>query len=366
MRRGKVTVGRPITVGIPRAFGFYLYYPMWKEFFEALGVRVVASSPTTREILDNGVRETVSDACVPLKLFHGHVQDLADKDVDYLFIPRLVNMARDAVFCPKFLGLPDMIRYSLDDLPPIIDVRIDLRKGKLEALKICYRVGSLFTKNIFKIYDAYNKSISKFGSFKDLVKKGIGLTDAMKILHGKGSETDFKHNGELTFAVLGYPYNIYDPYVSADVIGKLHNMGVNVITTEMIPDEVLNIDSPEFRKEAFWILSHRALKAAHYLFDTKSVDGIIHLTAFGCGPDFMVNKLIELEAKKRTHMPFMSLMIDEQTGDAGVLTRLQAFVDMVKLRKAGEKEGVAWNESSDLSLYGDVSHGYKTAARADG
>lgn len=336
----KVAVGRPITIGVPRALGFYLYYPMWKEFFEALGVKVVPSSPTTREILDNGVREAVSDACVPIKLFHGHVLDLVRKGVDYLFIPRLVNVARDAVFCPKFLGLPDMIRCSLGNLPPIIDVRIDLRKGRMELLKVSYKVGRIFTRNVFKIYLAYRRALSALNSFNSLVKKGIGLSDAMKIVEAGGEIDAPSHgNGELTFALLGYPYNIYDSYISADVVGKLRSMGVRIVTAEMVPDAVLDANSPELRKEIFWLLSHRALRAAYYFFNTRSVDGIIHLTAFGCGPDFMVNKLIELEAKRRRYMPFMSLMIDEQTGDAGVLTRLQAFTDMVRLRKFGMKEG---------------------------
>jgi predicted nucleotide-binding protein (sugar kinase/HSP70/actin superfamily) len=333
-------VAHQVTVGIPRSLWFYLYYPMWKEFFESLEVNVLPSPPTTREILDYGARETVSDACVPIKLFHGHVMELAEKDVDYIFIPRMVNVARDAVFCPKFLGLPDMVRCSLPDLPPIIDVRVDLRKGRNQLFKVALKVGRLFTSNTFAIRRAYGAAVSKFKEYQSLVKSGIGLNLAMDILE-RGGQPIAKpgEDTSLTFAVLGYPYNIYDQYVSVDVIGKLNRMGVKVVTTEMLPQEIIDGDPMGFKKDAFWILSHRALNAGYHFFKEGGVDGIIHLTAFGCGPDFMVNKLFELKAKECRSMPFMTLMIDEQTGDAGVLTRLQAFTDMVRLRKSPVGQG---------------------------
>lgn len=116
-----------VKVGIPRALLFYYYFPMWNGFFKALGVEVILSRNTTKGILDKGVRQSVDDACLPVKLFFGHVLDLKDR-VDYLFIPRMVSVERKEYICPKFLGLPDMIRYNVPDLPPIIDITVNMSR----------------------------------------------------------------------------------------------------------------------------------------------------------------------------------------------------------------------------------------------
>jgi len=80
-------------IGIPRALVYFIYFPFWKVFFEELGHEVVESSPTTRAIMDKGVKDTVSDACIPIKIYHGHVEDLIDR-VDYVFVPRLISMRK--------------------------------------------------------------------------------------------------------------------------------------------------------------------------------------------------------------------------------------------------------------------------------
>jgi len=104
-------------VGIAASLLYYHYFYLWKTFFEELGLEVVVSSPTNKKIVENGVKKAVDDICLPVKLTFGHVMDLAGR-VDYLFIPRLVSLEPDAFTCPKIIGLPDMIKANLDNLPP--------------------------------------------------------------------------------------------------------------------------------------------------------------------------------------------------------------------------------------------------------
>jgi len=100
-----------VKVGIPRALFYYQYYPLWKTFFEELDAQVVLSEHTTAKILDEGIK-----SCVPSlfarKIFYGHVMNIKDK-VDYLFIPRFTSISKKEYICPKFGGLPDMIRNSI-------------------------------------------------------------------------------------------------------------------------------------------------------------------------------------------------------------------------------------------------------------
>ena len=81
-------------VGIPRALFYYQYYPLWKTFFEELGAEIVLSDRTTKSIMDEGSKTCVDEACLPIKIFHGHVMNIKDK-VDYLFIPRFTSVSRN-------------------------------------------------------------------------------------------------------------------------------------------------------------------------------------------------------------------------------------------------------------------------------
>lgn len=308
-------------VGIPRALFYYSFYPMFKTFFEKLGVKTVVSSPTTKKVLDEGIKDTVTDACVPIKLYHGHVADLIGK-VDFIFVPRLVCIDNEATFCPKFLGLPDMVTYSIDNLPPLITPRIDFRNGRLELLRACYSVGKMFTKNVVKIFKAYRESIKSLKNYEQEFLKGeIPPLNIKKRL-----------NSDINLGVLGYPYMLYDQYLSLNLLNKLFDLGVSVTTPEMVSREDKLKHAAELKKTLFWHYSNGVIRTAFHMFKNCNIDGIIHVTAFGCGPDFIVDKLLELEAKKRS-VPFLTITLDEQTGEEGLKTRLEAFVDMLRLRR---------------------------------
>lgn len=323
----------PMKIGIPRALSYYVYYPLWKTFFESLGHETVTSSVTTKQVLDNGIKEAITDACVPIKLFHGHVYDLKDK-TDYIFIPRLVsvNKEKTVTFCPKFLGLPDMIKASMRGLPPILDTRVDLKKGWGELFKTCYRLGKQLDAGFFEIIRAYHFGLKAQTRYQDLLNRQYTPVEAIHALEGQ-RRPDESIDAKLKFAVLGFPYTVYDKFVNVDLINKLRKLGITVLTTEMIPSDALVTQASKVPKNLFWNFANEVLRAALYYIDQVKVDGIIHITAFGCGPDAMVDKMIELEAKHRGRVPFMSITIDEHTGEAGLMTRIEAFVDMLSLRR---------------------------------
>ena len=103
-------------VGIPQALLYHYYMPLWRELFEALGCEVVFSGDTNKGIVNQGVRVSVPEICVPIKIFNGHIIELEKKEVEYIFVPRMVSVEDGLTFCPKFLGLPDMLRYTFPEL----------------------------------------------------------------------------------------------------------------------------------------------------------------------------------------------------------------------------------------------------------
>lgn len=339
---------RQIKVGIPRALSYYTFYPLWRVFLEKLGAGVVVSKATNRKILEEGIKETVNDACIPIKVFHGHVFDLAG-GVDFIFIPRMISADGKSTFCPKFLGLPDMVRFAGVALPALIDVRYN-RKGFPGGLlrfflAVAAKIG--MRNPLTQIYAAIC-AIHKQKQYQRLLLKGLKPLEAIEVIFGQKKPHDFVGKGKsqktsigknTTVALLGYPYAIYDSFISAGVYDKLVRLGVEVITFEQIPLKEMRRFSKLMPQNFFWYYSNQVCWAGLYLLEQKSsIDGIIHITAFGCGPDAMVDKTLELEAKY-AGVPFLSLTIDEHTGEGGVQTRLEAFVDMLHAKKTINRAG---------------------------
>ena len=140
-------------VGIPRALLYYQYFPMWQTFFEELGAEVVVSPPTTKEMVASGSSRVVSDTCLPVKVFLGHILSLVEK-CDYLFIPAIRSLKPKIFNCSKFLGLPDVTRAVITKCPPILDIGIDINKGKRSLYQAIHELGRNFTRDEAKVKSA--------------------------------------------------------------------------------------------------------------------------------------------------------------------------------------------------------------------
>lgn len=309
-------------IGIPRALAYYAYFPFVNTFFEKLGCEVVVSDMTTKETMDMGIQDAITDACVPLKLFHGHVRNIKDV-VDYVFIPRLVSVNNEATFCPKFLGLPDMLTCSIEDFHNPLEIRIDLNGSRFQLFKLCVKTARKLKKSFFDAFTAYRAALKNFKNYIYQFLQG-GIPPLGIIAQ--------KKNAPIKLGVIGYPYMLYDPYLSLDLIKKLINMGVYVVTPEMVSEQDKLKQKDKLKKTLFWTFSNDVIRTGFHFLDNKCVDGIIHITAFACGPDFAVDKVLEIDAKN-CNIPYLTITLDEHTGQEGLNTRLEAFVDMITIKK---------------------------------
>lgn len=322
----------PIRVGIPRALLYYYYFPLWKEFLTRLGAEVMLSDRTTKSILTSGVEHCVDEACLPIKLAFGHVKNLVDKGVDVIFLPRMVSVAQREYICPKFLGFPDMVKQNIPGLPRVIDTSINVRKKQQDIHRFSREVGLLFNKGVVKSWLAYQYSLPTQVRYVSLLEQGYLPEEAMAILAGKKPKENLSEP-DLKIAVIGHPYNIYDPFISMNLINRLRKSGVQVITADNLSEQMVNQGVKRLPKKLFWTLSRRMTGGALDLHDRGAVDGIIHVAAFACGPDSMTGDLIERFIRRDGKVPFMNINLDEHTGEAGVVTRLEAFLDMVRWRR---------------------------------
>ena len=100
---------KKIRIGIPRAFLYYRYYILWKTFFEGLGCTLILSPITNNEIVSDGKSLSVDEACIPSKIYLGHINFLSNK-CDYVLVPRICNYGREKRVCMKFNGIYDVVR----------------------------------------------------------------------------------------------------------------------------------------------------------------------------------------------------------------------------------------------------------------
>lgn len=314
-------------IGIPRAMFYYKFYPAWKTFFEELGAEVIISDPTSKKTLDEGNMFCVDEACLAVKLFMGHVNNLKEK-ADYIFIPRFTSISKKEYICPKFGGIPDMVRHSIPNLPKIIDTEINLYKYSGNSLITAFDIGSYVCKDSLKIKKAYNKAINSLAEYN--LKLSSGLTPN-EIINEKLNLMKNSQQCSLNVAIIGHSYNLYDNFFNMNIIKKLKDNGVGVTTIEMLDKSRINSFASTLDKRMFWQFGREAIGAAYELAETKSIDGIIYLMCYGCGIDGFISDYVERKLKdKKYSIPYTIITIDEHTGEAGLDTRIEAFIDMIK------------------------------------
>ena len=321
-----------LKIGIPQALLYYEYFPLWKNFLEGLGAEVIISGPTTKEMLDLGVKSAISEICFPVKVFYGHVMSLKDR-VDYLFIPRMVCVEKGAYFCPKFLGLPDMVKSSLFSLPPLIEPTIDIRKPTTNYKNSFLAVGKIITNNSKKIYQSFYEAQKSLQSYLQLKENELAPEIISEQYNKKLPQRDLKKS--LDIALLGHSYLIYDYFINLNLISKLKKANVNILTAEMVKKRDIERQLKKLYKPLFWTLSKKAVGSAFYFLE-KKIDGIIHLTSFECGEDSIIGEIIHQESKKYPSVAYTEFVFDEHTGEIGIDTRTEAFLDMIVRRKRYE------------------------------
>ncbi len=328
-----------LKIGIPRALLYYYYWPLWRTFFQELGFEVIESGNTTKELIDKGIKVSVSDICVPIKILNGHVLELLEHDVDYIFIPRMMNIRKGEYFCPKFMGLPDMVRYGIPQSqgkllsPNIFSLTDDISNIK-NYLPLC----NVLDVSAFKMRKALKKAKVNWEKCRSFSIAGYNAKEVIASMDSNQALEKKKDSNFLSIGLMGYVYNIYDEFISMGIVDNLKKKDIAIKTFEMYRENTLDRQLKDMKKTLFWTFSNKLLAAGYMFLKDDSIDGIIHITAFGCGPDSLIGKIMELESVDYKK-PFMTIRVDEHTGENHLQTRVEAFIDMIYRKKLlSEKE----------------------------
>ncbi len=296
-------------IGIPRSLFYYKYETLIKVFFNELGIDYIVSDASNKKILEDGQNLAPSESCLSLKLFLGHVKNLENR-CDYLFIPRFESVKKDEKLCTNFYVLPDLVRNLFKE--HVIDININVNKGKV--------LKSAFVELGLYLGFSYNKSINSykkaFSAYKK-VKNNLLL-----------QQTNILNSDNKKVLLVGHSYNLYDDLIIKPIINTLEKNNIKIVYADINDDKWKD----NFLSSLIYFTYNKELVNA--LINYKDyVDGIILISMFPCGPDSIVNDLL---LRKIKDIPIVNLIIDETSNNAGIITRLESFIDIVNKDAAYE------------------------------
>jgi predicted nucleotide-binding protein (sugar kinase/HSP70/actin superfamily) len=324
----------PVSVGIPRALFYYSYYPFWEKFFTELDADVVVSGRTNKKILQDGLNNSSNELCLPIKLLHGHIIDLKDR-CGFVFLPYIISTQKGSYYCPKLIATPDMAKAAIPGLS-LMSADVDMENFYSSLYSSLKEIASKLSTNPVRIYAAYRKAMAQQVMFEGYVHRGALFEEALSRMRGKRPPENAAGappaKGGPVVAVIGHTYLFNDAYISFDLIGKLRKRGARIVTSDTLSAGLVNKTLSTLESRTHWSLGNRVIGSAIHYSRRKDVDGIIYITPFGCSSDSLIKEYID--ANLRNRKPMLVLTVDEHSGDAGVVTRLEAFFDMIEWRSA--------------------------------
>lgn len=323
-----------MNIGIPRALSYYNFYPFWHGFFTDLGINIVLSDPTTKKTLASGSALVVSETCMPVKVYVGHVLNLLDKGVDKIFAPSIQSIAPKIYNCSKLRGLPDLIRNVVKKDFTLIEATLDKSEKKQGLYEFLLEAVEPFgITDIKRIKQASKNGWKVLNNFQVMTRSGVPYKTALKnAIADKVIIANQQKAYPINIAVISHGYNLYDEKVSMNIFEKLENLDVRAYTAEQLSIEQMQEGISSMNSQLYWANEYEITGAASHYIQENKIDGVITINAFGCGPDSLMLEKVSRFAKAKSK-PLLNLSIDEHTGEAGFVTRIEAFVDMLYRRK---------------------------------
>ena len=302
-------------VGLPLALGFYEQLPFWHMLFTSLGFRVVISGESSREVYYKGQHTIPSDTvCYPAKLTHGHIENLLDKKVDFIFYPcmsyNIDEGGSDNHFnCPVVAYYPELLlannpRLNNDNfVHPYMDLNI--RKNVIKVLGQALKKYNIKGR-IPAAVDAAYEALERYQN--DIASK------AREIIEQARAE---KRN---IIVLAGRPYHV-DKEINHGIHKLITSLGMAVVTEDSVAHLAR---TPKLGVLNQWTYHSRLYRAAQYVTTQPDMQ-LIQLVSVGCGIDAVtsdeVRAILENSGKLYTQ-----LKIDEINNLGAARIRLRSLV----------------------------------------
>ena len=317
------------TIGIPMVFFFHDLLPFFSTLLKGLGFGAVTSDPTTKETVKEGIETVIAETCYPVKVAHGQVSNLIKRGIKYIFVPSIIDLPPIhkefslGMLCPYVEALPHMLKAAF----PFKKLGVKLIDPVLYlGRKGWYRKESI--RNIAKSLKVSTKEVERAWEEAEIVQ-----SEYQRALRERGRAVlERLKDGDIAIVIVGRPYNSFDDGVNLRIPQKLAKRGVTVLPLDALPlSEIKEID---YMKDFYWHYGQNILSAAKIIREDKRLYAV-YITNFACGPDSFILHFFREQMQGK---PFLEIEIDEHSADAGIVTRLEAFLDSIKGRKRPPSE----------------------------
>jgi len=306
-------------VGIPRVLNLYENYPFWFTFFTELKYRVELSCGSSKKIYEKGIDTIPSESlCYPAKLAHGHIMDLVEKGVKFIFYPCIpyekkeYEGANNCYNCPIVTSYPENIKNNIEALKmsgvEFLNPFLSLAKDGRLLKRLCA---------VMKPCGIPEKEI------KSAAKKALAEQKRVRLdIRKKGEQTlEFiKKTGIKGIVLAGRPYHI-DPEINHGIPGVLKSYGFAVLTEDSVA-HLGSLGRPIGVVDQ-WMYHTRLYEAAEFVGKTPDIE-LIQLNSFGCGLDAIttdeVQKILSKHGKTYT-----LLKIDEVNNLGAARIRIRSL-----------------------------------------
>jgi len=302
------------TVGVSLSLMTNSLYPFYHRFLTSLGFTVILpDSPD-----DAGIERRRAPFCYPVELAHGFILNLIAKKPDYILLPHvratpLKKGRLPSTTCPLIQGEPYVLRRTFQDdlsgIPVLVPV-LDMPESYADSEKEMLLLGKKLGAGRAATQSAFQAAVQEQQEFV----AGLKETGRKALLQAEVSSLP-------TVVLFGRSYNAFASFAHMGIPHKFASRGIMVI-----PYDMLDTDRDEPVPAMHWAAGMGILKAARVVKQNPRLFGC-YITNFSCGPDsFIINYFRETMGEK----PSLTLELDSHTADAGIDTRIEAFLDIVK------------------------------------
>lgn len=316
--------GEKPLIGMQGVFSVYSLYPLYSWFFHELGYAIKLSE----QVDPLGVRKCQSSRCYPYEIAHGTFQDLLNRGVKNIFVPHVVGMPRNgeskhSLSCPIAQAVPYYISSAFGDegitiLAPVIDMKDGFESVENVFVKLAVSMGH----GEEDAREAFRKGCRMQKLFLEAARK-----------EGAKALARIERENKTGVVVVGRPYNAFAKVANMGVPRKFASSGITVIPCDFLPHEDEFCD-----KTMYWSYGQLILKSLRIVERHPNLFPV-YISNFGCGPDsFIQHFAVRILGEK----PYLYLELDSHTADAGIATRVAAFLDIISTyRAAGNSNAVS-------------------------
>lgn len=348
-----------------------MYVPI-KVLLDTVGIEYVIPPLNTKETMELGVINSPEFACMPFKTILGDLIYGVQKGADFILFgggsgqcrfgyygDLLSEIITNLNYDVKFVCLETTnitIKGVLEKISPLTSGKstIDILKGILNALRTVFLMDSLNKLAIYKRCREVNKGetdriISQFHSSVQKVHGYKSIRSIIKSTKKQLMDIPFDPKRKtIKVAIVGEIYAASHPGINFEIERKLGNMGVEVHNylgiSKWIFNHFIRNNLPIKIKDKFLVAGREFINTndigghgiqtvgASIISAKKKYDGVIQIYPFTCMPEIIAQSAL-VEVQKKYDIPIMTLIVDEMTGEEGYTTRLEAFFDMLEMRK---------------------------------